>query len=90
MNPYSVISTGRSDSSGVRFYYTPNLRQYDAGVYSVGDAVTTFMAIPPKQESWLTIGYCPKECNQVIRRRTHYQLMAYRHIYIAAPLYVDY
>ncbi|KAJ7371681.1 DBH-like monooxygenase protein 1 [Desmophyllum pertusum] len=55
---------GRKDSSGVRFYYTPNLREYDAGIFAVGEAVTKFMMIPPKQKSWLTVGYCPKECYQ--------------------------
>lgn len=61
------IRTGRQDSSGVRFSYSPNLRQYDAGIFAVGDAVTPFMVIPPKQESWLTVGYCPKVCYQVTR-----------------------
>ena len=56
---------GRKDSSGVRFYYTSHLREYDAGIMSVGESISRFAIIPPKQESWLTVGYCPKECYQV-------------------------
>ena len=56
---------GRKDSSGVRFYYTSHHREYDAGIMSVGESISKFAIIPPKQESWLTVGYCPKECYQV-------------------------
>lgn len=61
-NPDNI--EGRKDSSGVRIYYTPYLREYDAGTMTVGEAVSPFMIIPPKQESWLTAGYCHKECHQ--------------------------
>ena len=53
---------GRKDSSGIRFYYTSHLREYDAGIICVGERISKFAIIPPKQESWLTVGYCPKEC----------------------------
>ncbi|XP_020618268.1 DBH-like monooxygenase protein 1 [Orbicella faveolata] len=59
-NPDGV--EGHNDSSGVRFYYTSNLREYDAGIFAVGESVSPFMIIPPKQESWMTVGYCSKEC----------------------------
>ena len=62
---FNCITIGRQDSSGVRFYYTPNLRQYDSDVITIGDAINPFMVIPPKQESWQVVGYCPKECYQV-------------------------
>ena len=26
------------------------------------------MVIPPKQESWLTVGYCAKECSEVRKK----------------------
>lgn len=54
---------GRKDSSGMRFHYTSNIRMYDAGTLSVGDLSSNFLVIPPKQESWLSVGFCPKECN---------------------------
>lgn len=61
-NPQRI--EGRRDSSGVRFYYTSHLREYDAGIMSVGEGITKLAIIPPKQESWLAVGYCPKECYQ--------------------------
>ena len=61
----SFCLIGRRDSSGVRFYYTSHLREYDAGIMSVGERITKLAIIPPKQESWLGVGYCPKECYQV-------------------------
>lgn len=60
-----IIPTGRKDSSGLRFFYTSNIRRYDAGVLTVGEVSLPYMIIPPKQKSWLTVGYCPKECSQV-------------------------
>ncbi|XP_066027869.1 DBH-like monooxygenase protein 1 [Pocillopora verrucosa] len=59
-NPNAI--EGRKDSSGIRFYYTSHLREYDAGIMCVGERISKFAIIPPKQESWLTVGYCPKEC----------------------------
>ena len=65
-----LFYTGHNDSSGLRFYYTSNLRDYDAGIFAVVDAVNSFMIIPPKQESWLTVGYCSKECYKVRSARS--------------------
>ncbi|CAH3036710.1 unnamed protein product [Pocillopora meandrina] len=59
-NPKSIEETAQ----GFVFYYTPHLREYDAGIMSVGEDITDLAIIPPKQESWLTVGYCPKECYQ--------------------------
>ncbi|KAL9987415.1 hypothetical protein ACROYT_G001716 [Oculina patagonica] len=62
--------TGRKDSSGLRFFYTPNLRKYDAGVLPVGESSLPYMVIPPKQKSWITYGFCPKECSQEMLNST--------------------
>ncbi|XP_031571436.1 DBH-like monooxygenase protein 1 isoform X2 [Actinia tenebrosa] len=61
-NPKNV--EGRLDSSGVRLYYTSDLRAYDAGTLSVGLGVSSWMVIPPNQDHWITTGYCRKECTQ--------------------------
>ncbi|KAL9952237.1 hypothetical protein ACROYT_G039460 [Oculina patagonica] len=61
-NPKGI--EGRKDSSGLRFFYTSNLRKYDAGIIAVGESSLPFMVIPPKQESWISTGYCPKQCSQ--------------------------
>ena len=50
------------DNSGFRLYYTPNLRQYDAGILEVG----TFDIVIPPGESAYKVGDvyegCPSEC----------------------------
>uniref|UniRef100_A0A673HZ16 DBH-like monooxygenase protein 2 homolog n=1 Tax=Sinocyclocheilus rhinocerous TaxID=307959 RepID=A0A673HZ16_9TELE len=51
-------STGRVDNSGLRFYYTSELRQHDAAVLGTGLAVAPGYAIPPKAKSFLTYGLC--------------------------------
>ncbi|XP_043075757.1 DBH-like monooxygenase protein 2 homolog [Puntigrus tetrazona] len=50
--------TGRVDSSGLRLYYTSELRQHDAGILITGLAVAPGYAIPPKAKSFLTYGLC--------------------------------
>ncbi|XP_026113970.1 DBH-like monooxygenase protein 2 homolog [Carassius auratus] len=51
-------SAGRVDNSGLRFYYTSELRQHDAAVLGTGLAVNPGYAIPPKAKSFLTYGLC--------------------------------
>uniref|UniRef100_A0A8C1ELD6 Monooxygenase, DBH-like 1, like n=1 Tax=Cyprinus carpio carpio TaxID=630221 RepID=A0A8C1ELD6_CYPCA len=51
-------SAGRVDNSGLRFYYTSDLRQHDAAVLMTGLAVAPGYAIPPKAKSFLTYGLC--------------------------------
>jgi len=53
-----------TDSSGLRFYHTKQLRKYDAGVLTVGAMVLDFMIIPPRQRSWKSTGVCSKECTR--------------------------
>ncbi|KAM6283498.1 DBH-like monooxygenase protein 2 [Spheniscus humboldti] len=52
------LLSGLIDSSGVRIYYTPELRKYDVGVMQTG--IFTFPAhfIPPGAESYRTYGLC--------------------------------
>ncbi|XP_073708793.1 DBH-like monooxygenase protein 2 homolog [Garra rufa] len=55
-NPTAV--EGRLDDSGLRFHYTSELRQHDAGILMTGLAVAPGYAIPPKAKSFLTYGLC--------------------------------
>lgn len=57
-NPYVVLEvhynnpeslSGRIDSSGIRFYMTKTLREFDAGIIELGLEYTDKMAIPPLQ-----------------------------------------
>lgn len=61
-NPRNV--EGMIDSSGLRFYYTKQLRKYDAGVFQIGAAVSSSMTIPPGQEDWETSGFCSADCTK--------------------------
>ena len=47
-----------TDHSGLRLWLTPTLRQYDAGVVSVGTAVSNFLIVPPGSDGYLTQGMC--------------------------------
>lgn len=58
---------GMVDSSGVRLYITPEVREYDAGVIELGLEYTDKMAIPPKQPDFTLTGYCIAECTAVVR-----------------------
>ncbi|BFZ20585.1 hypothetical protein BsWGS_23624 [Bradybaena similaris] len=57
--------TGRVDTSGIRFYVTSHLRNYDAGIMELGLEYTNKMAIPPRQKRFKLRGYCTHECTQV-------------------------
>eukprot|EP00058_Branchiostoma_floridae_P005110 XP_002590598.1 hypothetical protein BRAFLDRAFT_123613 [Branchiostoma floridae] len=50
--------SGERDSSGLRFYYTPIVRMYDAGVLDVGVNTYASHVIPPRAESFDTTGFC--------------------------------
>lgn len=52
------------DSSGIRFYYTPKLRKYDAGVMELGLEYTDKNSIPPGQAGFDLSGYCVAECTR--------------------------
>ncbi len=63
----SVFVTGRRDSSGIRLWYTPSLRRFDAGIMELGLVYTPVMAIPPRQRSFQLTGYCTAKCTQTVR-----------------------
>ncbi|XP_076820953.1 DBH-like monooxygenase protein 1 homolog [Clavelina lepadiformis] len=57
------LQSGIVDSSGLRVFYTSQLRQYDAGVLEVGHLVYPFNhLIPPNADSYLSYGECHKDC----------------------------
>ncbi|PSN58487.1 MOXD1 2 protein [Blattella germanica] len=53
-----------SDSSGIRVYYTPTLRENDAGVLSVGLDPNWRHIIPPGQPDVVSEGHCISACTQ--------------------------
>ncbi|CAL8387230.1 unnamed protein product [Boreogadus saida] len=59
-----LLLSGRRDTSGVRLYYTPSLRRYDAGIMELGLVYTPIMAVPPRQRAFDLAGYCNSKCTQ--------------------------
>ena len=57
---------GVVDSSGLRLYKTERLRQYDAGVVTLGHKVEPTHIIPPHSSSWNTLGHCTDHCTRAV------------------------
>ncbi|GAB6033666.1 hypothetical protein CHUAL_013726 [Chamberlinius hualienensis] len=53
------------DSSGIKFYYTSQLRPNDAAVLEIGLEYSNKMAIPPQQKAFSLSGHCIIECTEV-------------------------
>ena len=58
--------TGIIDNSGIEFFYTSTRRQHDAGILTVGHAVTRFMVIPPNTENYSIVGECSADCTSTV------------------------
>ncbi|CAM9566084.1 unnamed protein product [Lampetra fluviatilis] len=52
------MASGVRDSSGLRLYYTPNLRKYDTGILETGILPNKYHFIPPKATSFKSYGIC--------------------------------
>uniref|UniRef100_T1IHN6 DOMON domain-containing protein n=1 Tax=Strigamia maritima TaxID=126957 RepID=T1IHN6_STRMM len=52
------------DSSGIRLYYTSQLRPYDVGVLELGLEYTAKMGIPPLENEFILQGHCIPECTE--------------------------
>lgn len=55
-------SIGSLDGTGLRLYYTPELRRHDAGVISVGMDPNWRHIIPPGQQRVVSSGHCVSQC----------------------------
>ncbi|OQV12655.1 Dopamine beta-hydroxylase [Hypsibius exemplaris] len=60
-----AVTAGRVDSSGIRFYYTTQLRRYDAGCLELGLEYSPKMAIPPRMAKFELSGHCTAGCTSV-------------------------
>ncbi|XP_034251618.1 MOXD1 homolog 2 [Thrips palmi] len=58
------IDPGIIDSSGVRVFYTPTLRKFDAGVISVGLDPNWRHIIPPGRPEVVSEGHCIADCTR--------------------------
>ncbi|KAK3604320.1 hypothetical protein CHS0354_025447 [Potamilus streckersoni] len=75
-NPERV--TGLKDSSGLRLYYTPKLRPYDAGVLITGQLD---LLIPPGEMKVTMTGMCPSACSREIMNDSIYITSAGNHMH---------
>lgn len=57
-------SLGALDGSGLRLYYTPELRRHDAGVISMGMDPNWRHIIPPGQQRVVSSGHCVADCTR--------------------------
>ncbi|XP_033099688.1 DBH-like monooxygenase protein 1 homolog isoform X2 [Anneissia japonica] len=57
---------GIHDSSGVRIYYTPELRKYDSSILTIGIPSFRLYVIPPKENAFKVYGSCDKQCSNKI------------------------
>ncbi len=62
-NPY--LKKDIIDQSGIRIYYTSELRKYDAAIMEVGLEYNAKNSIPPQTSAFRISGYCNGECTQV-------------------------
>ncbi|XP_066271541.1 DBH-like monooxygenase protein 1 homolog [Branchiostoma lanceolatum] len=53
---------GTTDNSGLKFLYTPELRQYDAGILAVMSSVDYSHIVPPYADDFRTETFCNQEC----------------------------
>lgn len=61
-NPYR--KNGIIDQSGIRIYYTPALRDQEAGIMEVGLEYNPKNSIPPRRDAFRLSGYCTSECTE--------------------------
>ena len=67
-----------TDSSGMTFFLTPNLRTYEAGVMTVGQS---YLEIPPHQTSYSTEGRCKGSCTPQIMEGPIYITSSFNHMH---------
>ncbi len=56
--------SGVKDSSGIRIYYTDEVREYDASMLLLGSEVNFLHVIPPGQQDFSTLGRCSSSCTE--------------------------
>ena len=60
-NPEKIA--GYIDSSGIRVWHTPTLREFDAGLISIGTSVNPYgQFIPPGIDWTKNAGFCRSDC----------------------------
>lgn len=55
---------GIVDNSGLRLFYTAELREYDTGMLLFGSEVNFLHVVPPREPDFMTVGRCTSECTE--------------------------
>ncbi|XP_035698652.1 DBH-like monooxygenase protein 1 homolog [Branchiostoma floridae] len=53
---------GVVDHSGITIHYTPELREYDAGILQTSGSFSPLLVVPPGLPDYLVESYCEPEC----------------------------
>ena len=64
---FAVLTLGVVDTSGLRMWLTPSLRQYDASVLWTGMDVDELHIVPAGAEDFVTAGHCTEQCLRQVR-----------------------
>ena len=64
---YFCTRSGVVDASGLRMMVTSQLREFDAGVLTLGHNVSPTQVVPPGV-TWTTSGQCSGECTKKVGR----------------------
>uniref|UniRef100_A0A0B7A301 Copper type II ascorbate-dependent monooxygenase C-terminal domain-containing protein n=1 Tax=Arion vulgaris TaxID=1028688 RepID=A0A0B7A301_9EUPU len=75
-----TLSARETDSSGLRVYYTPKLRTYDAGVLMVG---SINFYLPPKKQDIALYSACTGTCTKQAMRGSINITSAWNHMHYA-------
>lgn len=67
-----------TDSSGMTFYLTPNLRPNEAGVLMIGQS---YLEIPPGQDAYSTEGVCKGSCTPYLMEGPVYITETFNHMH---------
>lgn len=63
---FGFFNLGIKDNSGIRFYLSSELRQYDLGFLAFGTTPDIIsLVIPPNADRFIVDSYCPAETTNV-------------------------
>ena len=60
------LINNRMDSSGLKFYYTENLRKYDAYALTLGSTFDFRLIVPPNLNRIQTTAHCDPKCYEKV------------------------
>ncbi|KFM62884.1 DBH-like monooxygenase protein 1, partial [Stegodyphus mimosarum] len=69
-NPFH--KEGIVDQSGFRIYYTPELREYDAGSLMIGSTISARMLIPPGRSQFVVAGHGNPSCLEPVQKISNF------------------